>query len=437
MRQLDNGCRGLVALKRNLIWILPLLLVMAVWLGQPVLGSPEGPERITLSEAQHEAREENRQIEMALRSLRMANASVDLLEEELEDLREQRDEMEEIDLRVDLEIPLDELFEGLRLDELLDELNIDEEVDLEDEVITIPIDIESEELEELLDTEELDEGIKELENEKEKAERGVSTARLGYYEAIEEVELGVLEMFTGIVILDKQMTIQEETLKRMEEMLRLELEKYYAGEVTELEVEEMRSQIRELETAVDMMKNSREQAVERLVDLIGRSPGADLRAATYQPDQPETVDFNNLLSKEMDTNYALRRAELEVKNAKDDKDLARELHGTDSPQYEMAEEELALARLERENERMEARHALLSDYHAVQEAEAELSNREDDLEMAEKEYDTAKVSYDQGYITNTEFAMARLELMEAEMDLEEARFEYHTALTQLKAIRER
>ncbi len=428
---------GLTPVKGNLIWILPFIIGIAAWLGQPALGSPEGTDRITLSEAQRGAQEENRQIEITLRSLRMASTGVDLLEEELEDLRDQRDEMEDIDLRVDLEIPLDELYEGLGLDELLEELGLEDEVDPGDEVITIPIDIESEELEEFIDTEELDEGIKELENEKEKAERGVSTARLGYYEAIEEIELGVLEMFTGIVILDKQLAIQQETLQRMEEMFRLELEKYYAGEVTELEVEEMRSQIRELETAVDMMKNSREQAVARLADFIGRSPGTNLQPAPYQPDQPEPVDFSNLLTKEFDTNYAVRRADLEVKNARDDKELARELHGTGSPQYEMAEEELALARLERENERVEARHDLLSDYHAVQEAEIELSNREDDLDLAEKEYETARVSYNQGYITNTEFALARLELMETEMDLEEARFQYHTALARLKAIQER
>jgi len=437
MRQLHKGWFGMVTTKRNLIWILPLLLLTAAWLSQPVLGSPEGADEITLDEAQREARDENRQIEIALRSLRMANASVDLLEEELEDLREQRDEMEDLELRVDLEIPLDELYEGLGLDELLEELGLEEEVDPEDEVITVPIDIESEELEEFIDTEELDEGIKELETEKDKAERSVSIARLGYYEAIEEVELGVLEMFTGIVILEEQLAIQKETLQRMREMLRQELERYYRGEVTELEVEEMRSQVRELEAAIEMMENSREQTVERLADFIGRSPGTDLQAVPYQPDQPESVDFESLLSKELDSNYAVRRAELEVKNARDDKDLARELHGTDSPQYEMAEEESALARLERDGKIREARHELLSDYHAVLEAEEELSNREDDLELAEKEFDNARVSYDQGYITNTEFAMARLELMGAEMDLEEARFDYHTALAQLKAIRER
>ena len=110
MRKLHKGWTGVVAVKRNLIWILPLLILMAAWLTQPVLGSPEDTDKISLDEAQREARDENRQIEIALRSLRMANASVDLLEEELEDLREQRDEMEDLELRVDLEIPLDELY---------------------------------------------------------------------------------------------------------------------------------------------------------------------------------------------------------------------------------------------------------------------------------------------------------------------------------------
>ena len=437
MDKLKKCWTGLAPVKENLIWVLPLIILLAAWLSQPVLGSPEGQERITLAEAQRQVREENRQVEITLRSLRMASSGVDLLEEELEDLREQRDEMEDIELRVDLEIPLDELFEGLRLDELYDKLDLEKKVDLEDEAITIPIDIKSEELEEFIDTGELDDGIKELETEKDKAERGISMARLGYYEAIEEVELGVLEIFTGIVILDKQLSLQDDTLQRMEEMFRLELEKYYAGEVTDFEVEEMRFQIRELEAAIAMMENSRAQAVARLADFIGRSPGTDLQAAPYQPDQPEPVDFRSLLSKELETNYAVRRAELEVKNAMDDKNLARELHGTGSPHYEIAGEELALARLERENERMEARQDLLSNYHAVQEAEMELSNREDDLALAEKEYETAKVSYNQGNITNTEFALARLELMEAEMNLEEARFEYHAALARLKAIRDR
>ncbi|MGM0652564.1 MAG: TolC family protein, partial [Bacillota bacterium] len=409
----------------------------AAWLSQPVLGSPEDPEKISLDVAQTEAREKNRQIEMASRSITMAKAGVDLLEGELEDLREERDELEEIELRVDLEIPLDELFEGLGLEELLKELGLAGEVDLEDEVITIPIDIESEELEDFTDTGEMDDAIKELETEKDKAERKVKMARLGYDEAIEEVKFGVLELFTGIIIMDKQLSIQEETLQRMEERFRLELHKYYAGNASELEIEEMRSQLRELEIGIEMMKNSREQTVERFADFIGRTPDSDLQTVPYKPQQPESINFAILLSEELNTNYAVKRAELEIENARDDRDLAGELHGTDSPQYIIAEEELEVARLELEDQRMNARSELLSDYHEVLEAEQELSNRQDDVELAEKEHEVARVSYNQGLINNIEFALSRLELMEAEMEFEQARFKYHTALAGLKAVLER
>ncbi len=437
MKQLNSDLAGFGFLKVRWTWFVPFLLIFltAVWLGQPVLGSPDGGEEITLEEAQSDARDHNRQIEMALRSLRIASSSVDLIEEELESLKEERDELEELDLRVDLEIPLDELYEGLGLDELLAELNLDDDFvdDLEDEVITVPIDIESEELEELIDVEEIEDAITELETEKAKAERGVSIARLGRYEVIEEVKLGVLEMFTGIKVLDEQLAIQKDTLQRMEEMLRKELEKYYAGTVTKVEVEEMRSQLRELESAIAMMEHRRQESAQRLADFTGRPPDVSLQLASYQPDQPRPVDYNDLLVKELESNYAVRRAELEVKNAHDDKELARELHGSDSPQYEIAEEELALARLEREEERFSARHELLSDYHEVKEAERELSDREADLEMSEIEYEAARVSYNQGHITNTELALGRLELMEGEMSLEEARYDYHAALARLKA----
>jgi len=437
MKKLNNALRGYGLMKIKWTWSVPLLLMIftAVWLGQPVIGSPEGYEEIALEEAQSEARGHNRQIEMTLRSLRIASSSVDLLEDELENLEEERDELEELDLRVDLEIPLDELYEGLGLDELLEELDLDDEFvdDLEDEAITIPIDIESEELEDLIDVEEIEDAITELETEKAKAERGVSMARLGRYEAIEEVNLGVLEMYTGIIVLDEQLAIQKDTLQRMEEMLRNELVKYYAGTVTEVEIEEMRSQLRELESAIEMMEHGRKEAVQRLADFTGRPFDANLQLASYQPDQPRPVDYDEILDKELESNYAVKRAELEVKNAHDDRELARELHGTDSPQYEMAEEELALARLEREEEQMNVRHELLSDYHELKAAERELSDREKDLELAEIEYEAARVSYNRHRITKTELALARLELMEGEMSLEEARYDYHVALAGLKA----
>ncbi|MFO7952121.1 MAG: TolC family protein [Bacillota bacterium] len=442
MKQVNNGLTGFRLLKGRWIWFALLLLVIltAVWLGQPVFGSPEGPKEVTLQEAQNEARDHNRQIEMTLRSLRIASLNVDLIEEELESLEEERDELEELDFMVDLEIPVDELYEGLGLDELLAELNLEDEFaeeDLEDEVITIPVDIESEALEEFIGVKEIEDAITELETEKAKAERGVRMARLGRYEAIEEVKLGVLEIITGIIVLDEQLATQKETLQRMEKMFRMELEKYYAGTVTEVEVEEMRSQLRELESAIDMMENKRQETIERFADFIGRSPDADLQLDPYQPDQPRLVDYKDLLAKELGSNYAVRRKELEVKNAHDDKELARELHGSDSPQYEIAEEELALARLEREEERMNTRHELLSDYHEVKETEQELSDWEEDLKLAEIKYEKAKVSYNQGHITNTELALARLELMEGEMSLEEARYDYHVALARLKAIQER
>lgn len=437
MKEFNKDWIRSLLIKRNITWLLLLVFIAASWLSQPVLGSQENQERITLGAAQVEARENNRQITMASRSINMAKASVDLLEKELDDLKEERDELEEIELRVDLEIPLDELYEGLGLDDLLAELGFENDIDLEGEVITIPIDIESEELEEFISTEELDDAIKELEVEKGKAERSVKMARLGYHGAVEEVELGVLEMFTGILILDKQLSIQEETLQRMEEMFRLELEKYYAGDVSELEVEEMRSQVRELRAAIEKIKNSREQAQEGLAGFIGRSPEITLQTTSYEPQQPESVNFSKLLSKELNTNHAIRRAELEIKNALDDRDLARELHGTGSPQFKIAEEELIMVRLELEEQRMNARSELLSSYHDTLEAEQELANREDDLELAEKIYETSRVSYNQGLITSIEFAMARIELMEAKIEVEQARFEYHTAHASLDAVRDR
>ncbi len=437
MKEFNKDWVGSLLITRNISWLLLTVIIAAFCFSQSVSGSQEEQERIALGAAQVEARENNRQIIMASRTINMAKLSVDLLEEELEDLEEERDELEEIELRVDLEVPLDELYEGLGLDEFLAELGFENDIDLEGEVITIPIDIESEELEEFIDTGELDDAIKELEVEKGKAERSVKMARLGYHEAVEEVELGVLEMFTGIIILDEQLSIQEETLKRMEEMFRLELEKYYAGDVSKLEVEEMRSQLRELRAAIEKIKNSREQAQEGLAGFIGRSPEITMQTVSYEPQQPESVNFSKLLSKELDSNYAVRRAELEIKNARDDRDLARELHGAGSPQYKIAEEELTMSRLELEEQRMNARSEFLSRYHDTLEAEKELANREDDLELAEKVYETSRVSYNQGLITNLEFAMARIELMEAEIEVEQARFEYHTALARLDAILDR
>ncbi len=256
-------------------------------------------------------------------------------------------------------------------------------------------------------------------------------AALAEEETAAETLLSVAESYTALVMLEEQVKIQEAGLVQLSEQVRLQEERLAAGLVAELDVEQMRAQVRAGEAALEVLKHRKLQGYQSLALLVGRPLDDSFTVEHFTPQKPVEVDFEILLEKRLVQDWSVLRANLNLQTAQESAADARSDYGSTSLEYRLAKISVEEAELDLTGALNKAHTRLSADYHQLMQAEKSLLNSEADLELARRQHVGMEIRATAGRITALELTDSQLQLLEKELALQEAKYNYHNGFSRL------
>lgn len=277
----------------------------------------------------------------------------------------------------------------------------------------------------------IDRSIDAFEAQEEQALDTLVLAALAEEETAAETLLNVAESYTALVMLEEQIKIQEAGLVQLSEQVRLQEERLAAGLVAELDVEQMRAQVRTGEAALEVLEHRKMQGYQSLALLIGRPLDESFSVEHFTPQEPVEVDFDVLLEERLVQDWAVLRANLTLQTAQESAADARSDYGSTSLEYRLAKIAVEEVELDLAGALNNAHARLLTDYHQLRQAEKSLLNSELDLELVRRQHAAMEIRATAGRITALELTDSQLQLLEKELALQEAKYNYHNAFSRL------
>lgn len=277
----------------------------------------------------------------------------------------------------------------------------------------------------------IDRSIDALDAQEEQALDALVLVALAEEETAAETLVSVAESYTALVMLEGQIKIQEAGLEQLSEQVRLQEERLAAGLVAELDVEQMRAQVRAVEAALEVLEHRKMQGYQSLVMLVGRPLDESFAVEHFTPQEPIEVDFEILLEKRLVQDWSVLRANLNLQTVQESATDALGEHGRTSLEYRLEKIAMEEAELDLAGALNNVHTRLLVDYHQLKQAEKSLLNSELDLELAQRQHTAMEIRATAGRITAFELTDSQLQLLEKELALQEAKYNYHNAFSRL------
>lgn len=413
------------------LWVAISILAAAV----PPGGAREGAAAadLTLEEARSLALAGNFDLKIARLSLERGELALSELAARKADLERGRQDL--AGYRSDLEAEEQELRDEIAMLEDLEERTSEEDERLERARMELSrVQAALRGVETALES--LDRLIEQAEEQEKASRERLADGR----EAIKLQEALVLfavdSLYTSILILEEQSSLQHEAAGQLEMLLANDREKEKAGYSSPLQVEEAASKVRQARAAIDTLAAQRAAAAGELLLACGLTPGSRLTVRSFSPPGPQSASLELSLEQALSSGWLVQSRRQELARREADLQRARDLAGEDSIAYRLALLDCREAELKVRQAEEQTRAAVYRTFSALGEKERQVNRAIAGLELGLRLKQAIQAQLDAGYITAAEAAAGPLALRQKEAELRVARYQLYLAGRELDLARQ-
>ncbi len=390
----------------------------------------------------------------------------DELDDEVKEMREEREELEKRQKEIEEEMPEDfdpgdyqfnyEDFEDLDPEEIEEWLeggennnnndnnNDEEEIDPElvDEYMEnyqrlMEIDAMLPELtrgrREIKDgIVDLEEGVRELEQQKELLDLELEQVR-------QQLKFSSEGVYVGLLSLDKQLETLKEGLDTVEKVLEEEKKKKEVGESIALAVEMVEMEKMQLENTYKTLDAARQDMEKNYLDMLGYPLDAELKLVDEVAFNLESFwgdfEFKEVLDKALENGHQMEVSRKKVEFAQDNLDWAKEKHYF-SNEPDIKEIDLKEAKIDKEEKQKELEKALHAEKNAFKEVLRDYEIAQKELSIKKEMLRGEELQKELGMNTSRQVLEALTEKNQVERELLQVERDAYLIAQELKLLEE-